>query len=109
MAILKLKDENGNIIDVPAIVGSKGDKGEPFKYEDFTEEQLAALKGADGYTPIKGVDYFDGATGPQGPEGPQGNPGYTPVKGTDYYTSADKTEMVNLVLEALPNGDEVSY
>lgn len=28
--------------------GDKGDRGEPFKYEDFTEEQLAALKGADG-------------------------------------------------------------
>ena len=33
------------------------------------------LPGADGYTPVKGIDYFDGAAGPpgiQGPEGPQG-------------------------------------
>ncbi len=69
---------------------AKGDKGDPFTYADFTEEQLAALKGAkgdaftysdfteeqlaklkgekgdtgqDGYTPKKGIDYFDGAKG----------------------------------------------
>lgn len=35
--------------------------------------------------------------------------GYTPQKGTDYYTEKDKQEMVDLVLDALPNGDEVSY
>ena len=29
----------------------KGDKGDPFKYSDFTQEQLDALKGADGVTP----------------------------------------------------------
>lgn len=31
-----------------------------------------------------------------------GDAGYTPVKGTDYYTDADKTEIVNAVLYALP-------
>ena len=35
-------------------------KGDAFTYEDFTEEQLESLKGADGYTPTKGKDYFDG-------------------------------------------------
>ena len=30
----------------------KGDKGDPFKYSDFTHEQLTALKGADGVSPI---------------------------------------------------------
>ena len=29
----------------------KGDKGDPFKYSDFTQEQLDALKGADGFSP----------------------------------------------------------
>lgn len=55
--------------------GEKGDKGDPFTYNDFTSEQLASLKGADGYTPIKGVDY---------------------------YTDAEKSEMVNAVISALP-------
>ena len=36
----------------------KGDKGEPFKYSDFTQEQLEALKGEDGYTPVRGTDYW---------------------------------------------------
>lgn len=36
----------------------KGDKGDPFTYEDFTAQQLAALKGEDGYTPIRGTDYW---------------------------------------------------
>ena len=31
-----------------------------------------------------------------------------PVKGEDYYTNADKSEMVELVLAALPNAEEVS-
>ena len=37
-----------------------GPQGEPFTYEDFTEEQLAALKGEKGEK---------GDTGPQGPQG----------------------------------------
>lgn len=39
----------------------------------------------------------------------KGADGYTPKKGVDYYTEADKTEMVDAVLAAMPNGDEVSY
>ena len=31
------------------------------------------------------------------------------VKGTDYFTESDKTELVNAVLAALPNGNEVAY
>ncbi len=55
------------------------------------------------------LDGKDGATGPQGVQGNPGEDGYTPVKGVDYYTESDKTEMVAAVLAALPNGDEVSY
>ena len=38
----------------------RGEKGDAFTYNDFTPEQLEALKvkGADGYTPIKGTDYW---------------------------------------------------
>lgn len=39
----------------------------------------------------------------------KGDPGHTPVKGTDYWTAADKQEMVNAVLAALPDGTEVKY
>lgn len=61
MSILRIRDEDGNVQEIPVIKGDKGDKGD------------------------------------------------TPVKGVDYYTEADKAEMVNAVLAALPNGDEVSY
>ena len=44
-----------------SLKGKQGDKGEPFKYSDFTAEQLVDLKGDpgdDGYTPVRGVDYW---------------------------------------------------
>ena len=43
--------------------GPTGPKGDAFRYEDFTPEQLEALRGP------------QGPTGSQGPTGPQGNPG----------------------------------
>lgn len=61
MAILQVKNENGKWINIPAVVG------------------------------------------PQGPEGPAGANGYTPIKGTDYFTTADKNEIVGLVKEDLTN------
>ena len=42
-------------------------------------------------------------------DGPKGDPGKTPVKGTDYFTEAEKTEMINRVIAALNNWDEVSF
>lgn len=47
--------------------------------------------------------------GEPGEAGKDGTNGYTPIRGTDYYTEADKQEMVNLVLEALPSAEEVSF
>jgi hypothetical protein len=47
-----------------------------------------------------------GATGGTGAAGKDGT---TPVKGTDYFTEADKTEMVNAVLAALPTWTGGSY
>ncbi len=79
--------DNGNWYIGDTDTGVKA-KGDPFTYEDFTPEQLAALKGE---------------------QGEKGTDGYTPTKGTDYYTEADKSEMVQAVLAALPSGDEVSY
>lgn len=40
---------------------------------------------------------------------PRGDAGHTPVKGTDYWTDADKTEIVNSVLAALPSAEGVSF
>lgn len=60
------------------------------------------VDGKDGYTPIKGVDYVDGVDGKDGEDGKDGADGKTPVKGTDYFTAAEKAEMVNEVLAAIP-------
>ena len=42
-------------------------------------------------------------------KGPKGDAGHTPVKGTDYWTVADKQELVNSVLAALPTWTGGSY
>ena len=74
-AFKNLKGETGEI----------GPKGDPFTYDDFTPEQLAALTG------------------------PQGADGHTPVKGTDYWTEDDQQAIVNDVLAALPTWEGGSY
>ena len=35
--------------------------------------------------------------------------GYTPVKGTDYFTEADKEEIINAIFTQVIDGSEVSY
>ena len=57
--------------------GPKGEDGDDFTYEDFTPEQLASLKGE------------KGDCGPQGEPGKDGQPGYTPQKGIDYFDGQD--------------------
>jgi hypothetical protein len=39
----------------------------------------------------------------------RGKDGYTPVKGKDYFTEAEKNAMINDVLAALPNASGVSF
>lgn len=46
MSLLKIKDKNGVVTEIPIIQGQKGDA---FTYEDFTPEQLSALKGKSAY------------------------------------------------------------
>ena len=143
--------------------GARGEKGDAFTYSDFTEEQLAALKGEKGDPGPQGPQGEKGDIGPQGPQGEKGETGdpgadgprgangddgitphigangnwwigatdtevkaegtigatgptgatgadgYTPVRGKDYWTDADKTEMVNAVLAALPAAEGVSF
>lgn len=45
----------------------------------------------------------------RGEDGKDGADGYTPVKGIDYWTEADKTEMIAAVISALPvyNGEVI--
>ena len=92
--------------------GAKGKDGKP------------GATGADGVTPHIGdnghwyIGSTDtgkpsrgvaGANGKDGARGEKGADGKTPVRGTDYWTEADKQEIVNSVIDALPDGTEVSY
>lgn len=52
---------------------------------------------------------FKGEKGDTGDTGAAGVDGYTPVKGVDYFTEEDKTEMVAAVLAALPSAEEVAF
>lgn len=78
--------------------GPKGDKGDPFVYEDFTAEQLAALKGPKGDQGEKGDA---GPEGPQGRKGDTGPAGYTPQRGVDYWTEEDVESIHDYVDQQL--------
>lgn len=109
--------------------GPKGDKGDP---GPKGSQGPVGAPGKDGHSPVvtatktgktttinvdgaaiatveDGADGKPGAAGATGPAGVPGKDGHTPVKGTDYWTAADKQEIVNSVIAALPDGTEVSY
>ena len=46
-------------VTIPGTQGLKGDKGDPFRYEDFTAEQLEALKGPKGDKGEDGLSAFN--------------------------------------------------
>lgn len=66
-------------------------------------------KGATGPAGPQGPKGDTGETGPQGLQGSKGADGKTPVKGVDYFTEADKQELIEAVLAAIPDGSEVAY
>ena len=80
--------------------GPQGDKGEPFTYDDFTEEQLEGLRGPQGE---RGPQGQQGKTGPQGETGPQGDTGPQGEKG-DAFTFDDFTPEQRELLRG-PQGE----
>ena len=60
---------NGWADAASGVQGPKGEKGDPFTYEDFTPQQLEALRGPQGIQGPQGLAGQTGATGPQGPAG----------------------------------------
>ena len=90
----------------------------------FSEALLKGKDGADGITPHIGENgnWYLGSTdtgkpsrgekgdkGDTGADGAKGADGKAPVKGTDYWTAADKAEIVNDTLTALPKWTGGSY
>lgn len=90
-------------VNVMGPVGPKGDKGDAFTYEDFTVEQLAALKGEKGDTGPQGPKGDTGDTGPQGPIGETGPRGISGV----YVGAGDMPEGYNVQIDPSGSGDEI--
>lgn len=78
------KEEVDNAIaEIELTPGPAGKDGEP---------------GKDGYTPVKGIDYFDGAPGKDG------------IDGKDYVlTDTDKNEIAQLAIELIPAAEDGEY
>lgn len=69
--------------------GPKGDTG------------ATGPQGEQGPAGAKGDKGDKGDTGAAGEQGPAGNDGYTPVRGVDYYTEEDKAEFSEYIAEEL--------
>lgn len=67
------------VLDAATFFWAKGDKGDPFTYDDFTPEQLAGLKGEKGEK---------GDTGDKGDKGDKGEAGTT-----DYNELENKPDL----------------
>lgn len=78
-----------------------------------TDKLIDAIEltpGPEGPQGPRGYTGPQGETGAQGPQGEKGEKGDTGAAGADYVlTSEDKTEIANLVIATLPNGEEVNY
>ena len=107
MAILKVKDDEGNVFDIPAIRGKDGDDGRtPVYGVDYPKIEIINSQ-----DPNSGCDYVTIRTVIETEEDiieenvgsiRQPKDGRTPVKGIDYFTEDDKAEMVQNVLGGLP-------
>lgn len=76
-------------------------------HEHDNKSVLDKLSTADGKLQYNGSDV--GLKGAAGTPGKNGTDGKTPVKGTDYWTAADKAEIVNDTLAALPTWTGGNY
>jgi hypothetical protein len=102
-------------VDVDGIISWENDKGLPNPEPRNIKGQKGDKgdKGEDGYTPIKGVDYFDGVKGDPFTYEDFTTEQLEALKGKDgqdyVLTSADKTEIANAVLDALPTWNGGAY
>ena len=109
-----LKGEKGDTGEqgIQGIQGEKGDTGVPGKDGKDGKNGITPTIGANGNWYIGSTDTGKpsrGDKGEQGSQGERGTDGKTPIKGTDYWTEADKAEIVQSVIEELPDGTEVLY
>lgn len=100
------KDGFSPIVTVESIFG-----GHRVTITDASGTQVFdVMNGEDGSPGATGPAGADGAPGKDGADGKDGKDGFSPQKGIDYFTDADKAEMIQAVINALPvyNGEVVS-
>lgn len=89
----------------------KGEKGDPFVYDDLTEEQKAELKGEKGDKPEKGTDYFTDEEINDIAEyiKEKIKEEVRPIKGVDYDDGmdADEDRIVKAVLSKFPTVQDI--
>ena len=109
---LKIGDGVTQWADLPYRKGPKGDKGDPFTYEDFTAEQLAALKGKKGEQGDKGepfryedftAEQLEALKGEKGEQGDKGEPGKDAVTDLHYNPESENAQSGKAVAEAVKN------
>ena len=88
-------------------VGDALNKLVPKSHTHTNKDTLDLLSDSNGKLQYNGSDV--GLKGDKGDTGAAGADGYTPVKGTDYWTAADKAEIVNDTLAALPTWTGGNY
>ena len=88
------------------ITPTVGENGNWYIGDTDTGKPSRGGPGKDGTTPTIGENgnWYLGDT-----DTGQPSRGYTPVKGTDYFTDADKSELVDAVMAALPAAEEASF
>ena len=95
--------------------------------DDYVVEKEDELKGEPGYTPQKGVDYFDGKDGRDGKDGQDGQNGkdgsdanvttenvktalgYTPAKNDDVTVLSETLVRLQKKVNGIVDGNEVAY
>lgn len=87
-------------------VGPQGDKGDT---GDIGPTGPQGPQGPKGDTGPQGEPGPAGKDGIDGATGPAGKDGKTPIKGVDYWTESDKQEIVQDVLEALPQAEVTAF
>ena len=83
--------KDGESVSVSSVSESSVDGGENVvTFSNGTKLSVRNGKtGTPGYTPQKGVDYFDGSDGYTPKKGVDYTDGYTPIKGRDYFDGED--------------------
>lgn len=126
MEIVKVrKDTQSPWQEIPALVGPKGNPGNPgatfvptvdedgnlswTNNGNLQNPNIVNIRGPQGIPGTAAEKGDKGDPGDPGPAGPKGEDGHTPVKGVDYFTTADKNEIIQSVISGIPLSDEVGY